>query len=53
MAVPDLTLLVAATPADGKSFTMQLAGFEGPDAGAILAAGDITRVLIFYTETCG
>ena len=29
---------------------MQLAGFEGPGVGAILAAGDITRVLIFIPK---
>ena len=43
--------LVAATPADGKSFTMQLGQVDVPDA-ATLDATDITRVSGLYTETC-
>ena len=45
-----LSALTAVTPqADGKSFTMQLAAVDAPDA-ATLAAGDITRVLIYIPK---
>ena len=46
---PDLTLLVAATPADGKSFTMQLGQVDVPDA-ATLDATDITSVLVYIPK---
>ena len=46
---PDLTLLVAATPADGKSFTMQLGTVNVP-AAATLAAADITSVLVYIPK---
>ena len=46
---PDLTLLVATTPADGKSFMMNLAGIDAPGDGP-LDADDITRVLIYIPK---
>ena len=49
VAAPDLTLLIAATPADGKSFMMDLAGVPAPDDDA-LAAAVITKVLIFIPK---
>ena len=47
---PELTALLPVDAADGKSFTMQLGGFAGPEAGATLDADDITRVLIFIPK---
>ena len=47
---PDLTLLVAATPADGKSFMMNLAQIDAPTADQPLNATHITRVLIYIPK---
>ena len=47
---PDLTALDEATPADGKSFMMNLASIDAPDADAPLDADDITRVLIYIPK---
>ena len=49
VTAPELTLLVAATPADGKSFTMQLGTVNAP-TGDTLGAADITRVLIYIPK---
>ena len=49
VAAPGLTVLAPVDAADGKSFTMQLAQVPAP-AAATLAAGDITRVLIFIPK---
>ena len=50
VAAPDLTLLVAATPADGKSFMMNLASPSAPGDNAPLDAADITRVVIYIPK---